>query len=78
MNGSYFIQAIIHVFKKMAHEKSFIEMMVEVILEITIKKKKLSSMLFYFVPYLFFFLTFFIQTSLMNLLLTKRASDEQY
>ncbi|VDH98147.1 Hypothetical predicted protein [Mytilus galloprovincialis] len=30
MNGSYFIQAIIHVFKKMAHEKSFMEMMFEV------------------------------------------------
>ncbi|XP_071145567.1 caspase-2-like [Mytilus edulis] len=30
MNGSYFIQAIIHVFKKMAHEKSFMEMMIEV------------------------------------------------
>ncbi|XP_076086015.1 caspase-2-like isoform X2 [Mytilus galloprovincialis] len=30
MNGSYFIQAIIQVFKKMAHEKSFMEMMVEV------------------------------------------------
>ncbi|XP_071145564.1 uncharacterized protein [Mytilus edulis] len=30
MNGSYFIQAFIHVFKKMAHEKSFLEMMKEV------------------------------------------------
>ncbi|XP_052082644.1 uncharacterized protein LOC127720207 isoform X2 [Mytilus californianus] len=30
MNGSYFMQALIHVFKKMAHEKSFLEMMKEV------------------------------------------------
>ncbi|XP_063409321.1 uncharacterized protein LOC134692741 [Mytilus trossulus] len=30
MNGSYFIQALIHVFKNMAHEKSFMEMMEEV------------------------------------------------
>ncbi|XP_076087104.1 uncharacterized protein LOC143057634 isoform X3 [Mytilus galloprovincialis] len=30
MNGSYFIQAFVHVFKKMAHEKSFQEMMIEV------------------------------------------------
>ncbi|CAC5407345.1 unnamed protein product [Mytilus coruscus] len=30
MNGSYFIQAFIHVFKKMAHKKSFMEMMKEV------------------------------------------------
>ncbi|XP_052082642.1 uncharacterized protein LOC127720206 isoform X2 [Mytilus californianus] len=29
MNGSYFMQALIHVFKKMAHEKSFLEMMKE-------------------------------------------------
>lgn len=30
MNGSYFIQALIHVFKNMAHEKSFMEMIEEV------------------------------------------------
>ncbi|CAC5377449.1 unnamed protein product [Mytilus coruscus] len=30
MNGSYFIQALIHIFKNMAHEKSFMEMMEEV------------------------------------------------
>lgn len=33
MNGSYFIQAFIHVFKKMAHEKSFLEMMKEVTIQ---------------------------------------------
>lgn len=40
MNGSYFIQALIHVFKNMAHEKSFMEMMEEVILTRHIQKFK--------------------------------------
>ena len=30
MTGSYFIQALVHVFKNQAHEKSFMDLMEEV------------------------------------------------
>lgn len=34
MHGSYFIQALIHVFKNQAHEKSFLELLEEVLITI--------------------------------------------
>ena len=67
MNGSYFIQAIIHVFKKMANEKSFMEMMLEVIVETThFTKFEVLNILEHHI--LFVLLKFFfIRGSLMSL-----------